>query len=126
MIIQIIAVAVGGAIGAVARYGISKIPCLTGHDFPWMTFAANIIGAIVIGIIAGLMIDPGRLTPGQTLFFKTGFCGSLTTFSTFSLEALALLESGKIVLGSIYIALSVILCIAGVFLGRMLAVKCFL
>ena len=126
MIMQILAVALGGAIGALARFGISKIPFLTGHDFPWMTFAANFIGAVIIGMIAGLLLESGRLSSTQTSFLKTGFCGSLTTFSTFSLEALTLLESGKILTGSIYIIVSVILCIAGVLLGRLVAVKCFI
>ena len=124
MISQIIAVAIGGAFGALARFGISKIPLLTGHDFPWMTFVANIVGAVIIGMIAGLLLDSGRLSPTQSSFLKTGFCGSLTTFSTFSLEALTLLEAGKFLIGIVYIFTSVIVCIFGVLLGRTIAVKC--
>ena len=73
MISQIIAVALGGAVGALARFGISKIPFLTGHDFPWMTFVANMIGAVIIGMIAGLLIESGRLSPTQSSFLKTGY-----------------------------------------------------
>lgn len=117
---SIIAVAIGGAIGAVMRYLIAKIPFLSHHDFPWMTLAANVIGAIIIGIIAGLLLDHPKLTPVQVAFLKTGFCGALTTFSTFSLESFELIQSGKYFIASSYMVLSIILCLGGVFLGRLM------
>ena len=122
---SIIAVAIGGAIGAVARYLLTKIPFLTGHSIPWMTFTANLVGALIIGFIAGVLLDNSRLSQTQTAFIKTGFCGGLTTFSTFSLEAFEMIQNAKYTTAGIYILLSVTLCLAGVFAGRAIAVKCF-
>ena len=118
--VSIIAVAIGGAIGAVMRYLITKIPFLSHHDFPWMTLTANVIGALLIGIIAGLMLDHPKLAPAQVAFLKTGFCGALTTFSTFSLESFDLIQSGKYFIAGSYMALSIILCLGGVYLGRLM------
>ena len=109
-------VALGGACGAAARYGISLLPLQA--DFPVLTLATNFLGALLIGVIVGLAGD--RLSPEQTLFWKTGVCGGFTTFSTFSLETLTLLESGRPAAGALYMALSVGLCVAGVALGRWL------
>ena len=89
-------VALGGACGAAARYGISLLPVRM--DFPVLTLATNFLGALLIGVIVGLA-GGGRLTADQTLFWKTGVCGGFTTFSTFSLETLTLLESGRIPAG---------------------------
>ena len=94
-------VALGGAIGAVGRYAISLIPVKTG--FPVQTLITNILGAVLIG------------------FIVTGVCGGFTTFSTFSLEAFSLLENHQISAGILYIALSVVFCIAGILCGRRLA-----
>ncbi len=120
-IIAILSVAFGGAIGATLRYLISQISFLQ-TSFPWATFAVNLAGALLIGFIVG--IAPSRLSPNALLCLKTGFCGGLTTFSTFSLEALSLFEKGRILPASIYILASVILCIFGVFAGRALAMRC--
>lgn len=116
-------VALGGALGAAARYGISKITFLTGHDFPWMTFAANLIGALIIGFIAGAMLSNHRLSPNQLALLKTGFCGGLTTFSTFSLEAVTLFDAGHWGVAIIYLIASTILCLGGVLAGRALALQ---
>jgi CrcB protein len=115
-----LSVAIGGALGALARYGISKIPILQGSTFSWMTLAANVIGALIIGFVAGLMLSSPRLTPEQTAFLKTGFCGGLTTFSTFSLETVSLFETGKWGIACVYIFISMILCLGGVILGKIL------
>lgn len=116
----LLAVAIGGALGALARYGISLIPVPEGTSFPWMTLVANVIGAIIIGFIAGLTLASPRLTQEQLAFIKTGFCGSLTTFSTFSLEAVTLFQAGKWGIAILYIGISMILCLAGVILGKFL------
>ena len=120
-IIAILSVAFGGACGATLRYLVSQIPLLQA-TFPWATFAVNLVGALLIGFIVGLA--PGRLSPNALICLKTGFCGGLTTFSTFSLEALTMFEKGRILPASIYILASVILCIFGVFAGRAIAMRC--
>ena len=86
-----LAVALGGALGAVGRYGISLISLKT--VFPYLTLVTNIIGAIVIGIVVGIVSNKGDVSPNTVLFWKTGVCGGFTTFSTFSLESLNLFEN---------------------------------
>ncbi len=112
-------VALGGAVGAVARYAISLIPVKT--QFPVLTLATNLIGAILIGFIVGIADKKEEVSPNMVLFWKTGVCGGFTTFSTFSLEAYKLFENKAYSLGGIYVVLSVCCCLFGVFLGRKLA-----
>lgn len=112
-------VALGGALGAVARYTISLIPMRT--QFPILTLITNILGAILIGFIVGLTAQKTDVSANTVLFWKTGVCGGFTTFSTFSLEAYQLLESESYVLGGVYMTLSVGCCIIGIFIGKKLA-----
>ena len=112
-------VALGGALGAVARYAISLIPVKT--QFPILTLVTNILGAILIGFIVGITDKKPDVSPNTVLFWKTGVCGGFTTFSTFSLEAYKLLENKSYALGGVYVALSVFCCIFGILLGKKLA-----
>ena len=112
-------VALGGAVGAVGRYALSLIPVRTG--FPFITLITNILGAVAIGFIAGLLSARDNLSPNVSLFWKTGVCGGFTTFSTFSLEAWQLLEKGNYLLSALYALLSVVCCVAGVWIGRKLS-----
>ncbi len=111
---SILAVAAGGALGAVLRYMVSFIPFR--GDFPMATFLVNIIGAFALGFISGLVIDKD-VSHTAELFMKTGMCGGFTTFSTFSLEAITLIEGGKVILGTVCIAVSLIGSLSGVFFG---------
>ena len=97
-------VALGGAAGAVSRYAISLIPVKSG--FPILTLITNIIGAVLIGFIAGIVGSKNEISKNTILFWKTGVCGGFTTFSTFSLEAYNLFENGKHVMGVLYVLLS--------------------
>ena len=112
-------VALGGAIGAVGRYAISLIPIKTG--FPVLTLITNILGAVLIGFIVGIVSDNSKVSPNTVLFWKTGVCGGFTTFSTFSLEAFTLFENKAYLSGGIYVLLSVVCCLAGIFCGKKLA-----
>ena len=107
-------VALGGGLGAVCRYLVSLIPLTT--QFPWLTLLTNFAGAVVIGAVAAAAAAL-PLAPSAVLFLKTGLCGGFTTFSTFSLETVQLLERGSYGLGAAYAAGSVLLCLAGVLLG---------
>lgn len=110
-------VGLGGAFGAILRYGISLIP-LKSH-FPILTLITNILGAFMIGIVVGIF-SKDRISPSMNLFLKTGVCGGFTTFSTFSLETLTLLEDGFYLLAILYALISVIGCIIGVYLGKII------
>lgn len=112
-------VAAGGAIGAMGRYAISLIPVKT--TFPLLTLVTNIIGAILIGFVIGIVSEREEISQGYVLFWKTGVCGGFTTFSTFSLEAYRLFEDKLYIQGGLYVALSVICCILGVLCGKKLA-----
>lgn len=116
--ISILLVAAGGALGAVARYGISLLPWK--GTFPLLTLLTNFVGAIAIGFISGLFSQKLLGSKGK-LFWQTGVCGGFTTFSTFSLETMQLLEKGNYLLGGAYALTSVILCLVGVTLGQLLA-----
>lgn len=113
-------VALGGAVGAMGRYAISLLPVRTG--FPILTLLTNVIGAVLIGFIAGLVSGNSDVPPNAVLFWKTGVCGGFTTFSTFSLEAFTLFEDRAYLSGGLYIFLSVACCLAGILLGKKLSI----
>ena len=115
---SVLLVGMGGALGAVGRYGLSLLPWR--GEFPLLTLLTNLLGAVLIGFIAGLA-GRGRLNPSAALFWKTGVCGGFTTFSAFSLEAVQLFEKGRHLAGSLYILLSLLLCLAGVLAGQALS-----
>lgn len=112
-------VALGGALGAVCRYAISLIPVKT--TFPILTLITNLLGAVLIGFIVGIVSSKQNVSSNSVLFWKTGVCGGFTTFSTFSLEALTLFENKSYVSGGLYITFSVLGCVVGVLAGKKLA-----
>ncbi|MEE0775567.1 MAG: fluoride efflux transporter CrcB [Bacillota bacterium] len=116
-------VALGGAVGAAGRYLLSQIK-LT-ESFPLTTMVINILGAIIIGAVSYLPTLWGSINPHLNIFLTVGLCGGFTTFSTFSLETVRLLESDRLAMALAYIICSVVLCIIGIYLGRG-AVKLFL
>ena len=108
----------GGALGAVFRYLMCLVP--NKGDFPFMTLAVNITGAFLIGVIAGTA-GAKNISPNLVLFLKTGVCGGFTTFSTFSLETLTLIQKGRTPLAVLYAAASLFGCLLGVKLGELAA-----
>lgn len=113
-------VAIGGALGAVCRFGISTFHFE--QAFPVATFITNLIGAFLIGFVVGIA-EKGDCSDRLILFMQTGFCGGFTTFSTFSLESMNLLSTGKYLIGGSYIVASLVCCIIGVALGRTFACR---
>ena len=114
-------VALGGAVGAMARYAISLIPLKT--EFPFLTLITNVIGAILIGFIVGITSGRDGVSKNMVLFWKTGVCGGFTTFSTFSFENLQLLSNKAYGLFSLNIGLSLILGILFAGLGYLMTNK---
>ncbi len=103
-------VGAGGAVGSIARYGIGYIVSkYVSHPFPIGTFAVNIIGCLVIGILFGLVGRNQWLQEGGMLLLASGFCGGFTTFSTFALDNISLMQKGQSAIAFTYMALSVIL-----------------
>ena len=105
-------VALGGAVGAMARYAISLIPVKSG--FPFLTLVTNIMGALLIGFVVGIASGKNEVSENTILFWKTGVCGGFTTFSTFSLEAYNLFDDNQYTAGGVYVLLSCCSCILGV------------
>ena len=112
-------VGLGGALGAIGRYAISMIPIKT--EFPFLTLITNILGAVLIGFISGMVGAKQDVSQNTVLFWKTGVCGGFTTFSTFSLEAYELFEKGSNVFGIVYAVVSVVSCILGIVCGKKIA-----
>lgn len=116
---SVLCVGAGGFIGAVLRYGAGFL--VPAAEFPLSTFLVNLLGAVLIGAVVEAAEAGCVFSPNTVLFLKTGLCGGFTTFSTFSLETLNLLESGQVALGAGYAAASVACCVAGVVAGRLIA-----
>ena len=121
MLINCLAVGVGGFIGSVFRYLIGLIPFLNRHDIPFQTLAVNVLGAVLIGMIVKSAETCELVSGPVLLFIKVGICGGFTTFSTFSLETVNLIECGRLVFAGLYVLSSVILCIIGVLIGKYVA-----
>jgi CrcB protein len=119
-------VAIGSAIGGIARYWCSGVAArLIGETFPFGTLIVNVVGSFLIGLFATLTAPDGRVFVGSTgrLAFMVGFCGGYTTFSSFSLQTLSLMQDGEWAYVGANVTLSVVLCLVAVWLGHILAVS---
>lgn len=117
---KLIYIAAGSALGGVLRYLISRIVQeQAGGLFPWGTFAVNILGCLLIGLIYGLADRGISLGAGMKLFLTVGFCGGFTTFSTFANENCLLFQSGHFPILALYTALSVLLGFTAAWLGHL-------
>ncbi|MBO3097326.1 fluoride efflux transporter CrcB [Gelidibacter pelagius] len=117
---QLILVFIGGGFGSVLRFIIGKYLNSHATGIPYGTFAANILGSLLIGIILGLAVKNNTLTQNQILFLATGFCGGFTTFSTFAYENHIFLKSGDFMSFAIYTIASFVVGFLAVFLGMYL------
>ena len=118
---QMISIAIGGAVGALCRYGMSTgIYSLLGRGFPYGTLAVNILGSFIMGAAYITLIERMDVSPEWRAGITIGLLGAFTTFSTFSIETLNLLESGDTLKAGLNIVLSVSLCISGCWLGMIL------
>lgn len=113
-------VAAGGAIGAVCRFLIGKLPLGSSDGFPIKTFIVNILGCFLIGLVAALALKQFLDSPKLVLFLKVGVCGGFTTFSSFALETGNLIEKGSYITAAAYIILSVAVGVAALFAAQYL------
>jgi CrcB protein len=117
------AVALGSALGGVARYLLNAFLSRSiGETFPWGILVVNVLGSFLVGLVATVSGPDGRVlvSPVTRQFWLVGIFGGFTTFSTFSLNTLALAQDGEWLLAGANVALSIGLCLVGVWLGAML------
>ena len=109
----------GGGVGSVVRYLLGR--WVSGHNavwpFPLGTFVVNITACLILGAFVGLADEKQMLSPSVKLLLTVGFCGGFSTFSTFSVETLNLLQKGQFIVASAYILTSVFICLAATFAG---------
>jgi len=112
---------IGGGFGSVLRYLLSKFLNNSESGIPYGTFAANILGSLLIGVILGIALKNNTLSQHSTLFLATGFCGGFTTFSTFAYENHIFLKAGDFTSFAMYTIASFVMGILAVFGGMYLA-----
>ena len=117
-------VALGSALGGVARvWGTVLVGRLVGEGLPWGTLTVNVVGSLMIGLVASLSAPEGRWLahPLTKQFFLLGVFGGFTTFSAFSLQTLNLLRDGEVMRAAAYVSASTMLCVLAAWVGHLLA-----
>lgn len=119
---NVLLVAIGGALGAVSRYGLGGlVHRFTPPDFPYGTFVVNIVGCLVFGVLAGLAEQRFALGPQARAFLLIGVLGGFTTFSSFTFESFQLLRDAEVARAFINIAGQVVIGLAALWAGFVLA-----
>jgi CrcB protein len=116
---NLLLVFLGAGLGGALRHAVNVAAArLLGYGFPWATLIVNVVGSLLMGVLAGwLALKAGEAWASMRLFFATGILGGFTTFSAFSLDAMVLWERGQPGLAAAYIVASVVLSIGGLVAG---------
>ena len=121
-IFNMIAIMIGGAMGAAMRYLVSNgIYSLLGREFPYGTLFVNVLGSFLMGFLTVLLIEKGNIDPLIKAAILVGFLGAFTTFSTFSIDTLALINKGALSYAFLNMIASVIICVSAVWFGIFIA-----
>ena len=113
----LVAIAVGGSLGTLARASLGASFPTNGADFPWTTFGINVVGSFVLGLVIVLLVDRFRPPHALRPFLATGFLGGFTTFSTFTVETAQLGRHGHAPVAAAYLVASIICGLAAAWLG---------
>ena len=119
--LNLFAIFIGGGLGCLSRYGIAVLLKTYSMDFPLATLSVNIIGSLILGFAAALFWKEASIHTSLKLAITIGFCGGLTTFSTFSWETFDLIKNGEFLLAVIYSCISVLACLLAISLGAFLS-----
>lgn len=118
----LVAVAIGGTLGCWARYGMTVlVQAIYGRDFPYATLSINVLGSFLMGFLFIETIERLTISPELRTGILTGFIGGFTTFSTYSMELLLLVEQGEVGKAILYFVLSAVLGFGGAFAGAYIA-----
>lgn len=120
-LLQLLLVGIGGCIGAIMRYSITRWLISTAVTFPFATLLVNVLGSFLLGLFATWIMHKTAIEGELRLLIQVGLFGALTTFSTFSLDTLNLLNSGQLLKAMLNVLLNVTLCLVAVWLGSLLA-----
>ncbi len=123
---QVVAIAVGGSLGALSRYWmVGFVSRLFERNFPYGTLAVNVVGSFLIGIGYIVIVQRLQVASEWHAVLMVGFIGAFTTFSTFSLETVSLMQEGRLMAAFIYIFSSVLVCLLATMAGILLAKQIF-
>ncbi|HEC75536.1 MAG TPA: fluoride efflux transporter CrcB [Methylophaga aminisulfidivorans] len=115
---QLIAIAAGGAIGSILRFLVSNgVYRIFGKDFPYGTLSVNVLGSFLMGLLFILFVEREIVSVELRSAVLVGLLGAFTTFSTFSIETITLLEDGELIKAMVNVVLSVVVCITATWIG---------
>jgi CrcB protein len=122
---SVLAVALGGALGSLARYGFAMLAMPVSRDLPVGTLIINIVGSFIIAFFGTMTLAQGRFPAPEPwrLFVMVGVCGGFTTFSSFSMQTFDLMRGGYMGRAMFYVVASVVLCVLGAGLGHIAATQ---